>query len=261
MKRYILLVFCIVLGIIFLYMPLAYVEAFGSGQGLDFEYYIIYSNAAGDDVTSVALTISFFSYFLIFAALLLRWIRIAKWLSALALISPVVLLFYLDFISGVDYTGTFVYVLLSVVFFILCLTLKSDRQPDKKPVESAEYNRNEDIARHKGISVCAYLGILVLIPLFGGRDSRFARFHANQGLALLIGLVAVYVLKWILWKSMWVWLAGNPFEPGVPWRWIVFNWFFILVTLFFVVLAVIGITNVLRGEEKRLPLIGKIRLL
>ena len=261
MKRYILLVFCIVLGIIFLYMPLAYVEAFGSGQGLDFEYYIIYSNAAGDDVTSVALTISFFSYFLIFAALLLRWIRIAKWLSALALISPVVLLFYLDFISGVDYTGTFVYVLLSVVFFILCLTLKPNRRPDKKTAGAAEYNRNEDIARNKGISVCAYLGILVLIPLFGGRDSRFARFHANQGLVLLIGLVAVYVLKWILWKGLWVWLMEDSSEPGVPWIWVVFNKFEILVTLFFIFLAAFGITNVLRGREERLPLIGKIRLL
>ena len=86
--------------------------------------------AKGDAVVMVALLTSLLSYFLIFAALLFRWIRAAKWLSVLALVSPVAALFQLDFVSGVNYAGAFVYVLLSVVFFILCLTLRSsDREP------------------------------------------------------------------------------------------------------------------------------------
>ena len=258
MKRNYLQVCCIIMFLAFLFLPMTCMNDVG-GTHLKLEYYIRNVHIYGG--SKLGYLISLFGYLLILiAAFFKKGAPVIKCLSLTALVSPIMVLVNIVG-KNLNHTGAWIYCLLSVVFFILCLTLKSDRQPDKKPVESAEYNRNEDIARHKGISVCAYLGILVLIPLFGGRDSRFARFHANQGLALLIGLVAVYVLKWILWKSMWVWLAGNPFEPGVPWRWIVFNWFFILVTLFFVVLAVIGITNVLRGEEKRLPLIGKIRLL
>ena len=205
--------------------------------------------------------ISFFGYLFIFiVAFFKKGVPVIKCLSLTALVTPIMVLVNIVG-KNLNHTGAWIYCLLSAVFFILCLTLRHDRQPDKKPVESAGYNRNEDIARHKGISVCAYLGILVLIPLFVGRDSRFARFHANQGLVFLIGIVVVYVLKLILWESLWVWLVGNPFEPGVSWRWIIFNWSFILIALFFVVLAAIGITNVLRGREARLPLIGKIRLL
>ena len=131
MKRYILLVFCILLGFVYFFIPLAYVEGVvGNGGAYGFGRYIEISNAKGDAVVMVALLTSLLSYFLIFAALLFRWIRAAKWLSVLALVSPVAALFQLDFVSGVNYAGAFVYVLLSVVFFILCLTLRSsDREP------------------------------------------------------------------------------------------------------------------------------------
>ena len=131
MKRYILLVFCILLGFVYFFIPLAYVEGVvGNGGAYGFGRYIEISNAKGDAVVMVALLTSLLSYFLIFAALLFRWIRAAKWLSVLALVSPVAALFQLDFVSGVNYAGAFVYVLLSVVFFILCLTLRSsEREP------------------------------------------------------------------------------------------------------------------------------------
>lgn len=130
-ERYILLVFCILLGFVYFFIPLAYVEGVvGNGGAYGFGRYIEISNAKGDAVVMVALLTSLLSYFLIFAALLFRWIRAAKWLSVLALVSPVAALFQLDFVSGVNYAGAFVYVLLSVVFFILCLTLRSsDREP------------------------------------------------------------------------------------------------------------------------------------
>ena len=92
----------------------------------------------------------------------------------------------------------------------------------------------------KLMGVLAYIGILVLIPLLAGGDSKFIRFHANQGLVLFIALIVVNIL-WIIPFLGWV------IAP--------------LVTLGIVVLAILGIINVLNGEQKPLPLIGGITLI
>ena len=47
-------------------------------------------------------------------------------------------------------------------------------------------NEQKDIEDNKFMSVLAYLGLFVLIPIFAAKDSDFARFHSNQGLVLLI---------------------------------------------------------------------------
>ena len=92
----------------------------------------------------------------------------------------------------------------------------------------------------KLMGVLAYIGILVLIPLLAGGDSKFIRFQANQGLVLFIALIVVNIL-WIIPFLGWV------IAP--------------LVTLGIVVLAILGIINVLNGEQKPLPLIGGITLI
>ena len=43
---------------------------------------------------------------------------------------------------------------------------------------------SEDIRQNKGFAVLSYIGLLVLIPIFGASRSPFARFHANQGVVL-----------------------------------------------------------------------------
>ena len=45
-----------------------------------------------------------------------------------------------------------------------------------------------DVEQNKVMAILAYFGILVLIPILAAKDSKFARFHANQGLLLCIGL-------------------------------------------------------------------------
>lgn len=66
MKRYILLVFCILLGFVYFFIPLAYVEGVvGNGGAYGFGRYIEISNAKGDAVVMVALLTSLLSYFLI----------------------------------------------------------------------------------------------------------------------------------------------------------------------------------------------------
>lgn len=57
------------------------------------------------------------------------------------------------------------------------------------PDTTSEFDQN-DIQSNKVMAVLAYLGILVLVPLFAARESRYARFHTNQGLVLAIAQFA-----------------------------------------------------------------------
>lgn len=98
----------------------------------------------------------------------------------------------------------------------------------------------DDIEKNKLISVIAYLGVLVMIPLFIARESRFARFHTNQGLVLfLFGLIS-YAAGLIPYIG---WIIGAA------------------VSIFKLLLIIVGVLNAIKGEAKELPVIGKIKIL
>ena len=44
------------------------------------------------------------------------------------------------------------------------------------------------------MAILAYFGPLVLVPILAARESRFAQYHANQGLVLLIVGIVFLVL-------------------------------------------------------------------
>lgn len=99
---------------------------------------------------------------------------------------------------------------------------------------TSEFSQN-DINSNKFMSILAYIGILVLIPIFCAKDSKFARFHTNQGATLAV----VELVCGILGK--------------IP----LLGIFFRLIGLICFVLAIIGIVNVCNGKAKELPIIGK----
>lgn len=109
----------------------------------------------------------------------------------------------------------------------------------------------QDIEQNKVLAVFSYLAILVLIPIFAAKDSKFARFHANQGLILLIASFALSVGMTIL---SWIILA-------ISWRlyFIISILWLLWIPIF--VLSILGIVNVLNGRAKQLPLIGHLRIL
>ncbi|MBO4363977.1 MAG: hypothetical protein J5912_06325, partial [Clostridia bacterium] len=53
-------------------------------------------------------------------------------------------------------------------------------------VENETENDTQDINDNKGLTILAYIGPLVFIPMFVRKNSKFARFHCNQGLILFI---------------------------------------------------------------------------
>lgn len=104
------------------------------------------------------------------------------------------------------------------------------------------------------MAVLAYFGILVLIPILAAKESKFARFHANQGLILLITGVAysifvqvvIKIVSFISYMYMLTGIVGIAL--GLAW-------------LLLLVLAIIGIINAVKGEFKQLPLIGQFQIL
>ena len=111
---------------------------------------------------------------------------------------------------------------------------------------TAEFD-GEDIEKNKVFAVFAYLSWLVLIPILVAKDSKFARFHANQGLVLAIAEIVCLAVIGILRKL-----------PIIGWVFGIVRGLFSLVCLIFVV---IGIVNAASGKAKDLPLVGAFRIL
>ena len=115
---------------------------------------------------------------------------------------------------------------------------------------TAEFDQ-ADITNNKAMGILAYLGPLVFIPMFAAKGSKFARFHANQGLTLFIACGAWSIVYSIL---NWIILA-------ISWRLYFISSIIGLCSLVFLVLAVLGIVNVANGRAKELPVIGKFKIL
>lgn len=109
----------------------------------------------------------------------------------------------------------------------------------------------QDIQANKVMGVLAYLSILVLIPLFGAKESKFARFHANQGLVLFI----FEVIWWVVFGIVSAILGWIPVVGAIVG---IIGW---VVNLVFLIFTVIGEINVMQGKAKQLPLIGGITIL
>jgi uncharacterized membrane protein len=106
---------------------------------------------------------------------------------------------------------------------------------ENKPVMDAA-----DIEKNKGLAIVAY--IIFFIPLLAAKDSRFAMYHANQGLLLLLTALILNLISGL-----------------IP----IIGWFIImpLGNLFVFILFIIGIINAAGGKARPLPLIGKINII
>lgn len=91
---------------------------------------------------------------------------------------------------------------------------------------------DHDIEDNKVLAAIGYIWILCLVPLFLKRQSKFAQFHAKQGLVLFVAEVVGWLVFWI------------PLIGWVLW---------VLVLL----MAVMGIMNALQGRYWEMPFLGK----
>lgn len=108
---------------------------------------------------------------------------------------------------------------------------------------TAEFD-SKDITDNKVMAVLAYIGILFLIPLLAAPNSRFARFHTNQGLVLFLAEVVLGAAGGVLGLIPFVgWIISSAIG---------------IVCLAFMI---IGIVNAANGKAKELPLIGSFKLI
>ncbi|MFB6365906.1 hypothetical protein ACFCP7_17885 [Paenibacillus elgii] len=104
------------------------------------------------------------------------------------------------------------------------------------PPESPE---PEDVRLNQWIGAAAYL--LFFVPLLAAPKSRFAMYHANQGLVLLLTSIAANLMLGLLP------LIGLLLVP--------------LANLGLLILFIMGILNAVNGWMKPLPLIGGLSLI
>jgi uncharacterized membrane protein len=96
--------------------------------------------------------------------------------------------------------------------------------------KTTQTSKDPDIEANKTVAALSYVWILCLVPLLGKKDSKFAQFHAKQGLVLFIIEIIGSLVSWFP-------LLGQ------------------LLMLAMIIIAVMGIIKALNGEWWKIPYI------
>ncbi len=128
--------------------------------------------------------------------------------------------------------------------------------------ESNEFTKEEK-EKGKGMAILSY--IIPLIPFFANKDNKYVRYHAVQGMNLLMLAIAYSIVNSILTSVIKVngscgsWLGYNlgNYCKITPW-WV--TWPLTILGLCITVLCVMGIINVCNGKAKELPVVNKIKI-
>lgn len=118
---------------------------------------------------------------------------------------------------------------------------ETNKQASTTPQEASDtQSKSNDLDQVKVMAALAYFGILFFLPLVTHPDSSFGKFHANQGLLLLLMNVIVSTVLTIT-------VFGVILLP--------------ILFIFTLVLFVMGLMNALNLKKKRLPVIGGIDII
>lgn len=104
-----------------------------------------------------------------------------------------------------------------------------------------------DIESNKVLAAIGYVPVLFLVPLLVAPQSRFAKFHANQGLILTLGAVVLEVAQVILCAVFGAVPLLRRFVPEI---------ISAVISVAILAYVVIGIVTAAQGKAKKLPFIG-----
>lgn len=110
----------------------------------------------------------------------------------------------------------------------------------------------DDILSNKIFAIFAYLGPLVLITIFGASNSKYARFHASQGINLLVCEV-IYSMAYAVLVGVFMTISPSLGH--------IISSILVIANIGFLLFSIIGIIDVIQGKAKELPLIGKLQIL
>ena len=120
---------------------------------------------------------------------------------------------------------------------------------EKKPKKPEK----EELKGEKITACLAYLCWFTVIPMIYSTESKFIKFHANQGFVLAIAETIYLIVMVIVSKIIWQFSIANSLLVET-----------MMLAAFvgsFGVLSLIGIFNVIRGKEKPIPTFGHIKLM
>ncbi|MEE0675807.1 MAG: zinc ribbon domain-containing protein [Ruminococcus sp.] len=133
----------------------------------------------------------------------------------------------------------------------------------QQPIQPEILSDDADVQKNKGIAWLSYLSLLFLIPLFAAKHSEYTRFHVRQGATLCAASLAYAIVQAVLMA-----ILNSIFRPELTWFGYRQHPFVSLVgvilglaSIFFLVLAIIGIVNAATGKRAELPVIGKFDLI
>ena len=124
-----------------------------------------------------------------------------------------------------------------------------------KTYDETEKYDEKDIDSAAFFAPISYLGILFFVPLLIKPNSEFAKYHANQGLVLLLTALAVdavICLIGVLLNLVNLWIFPT---------FICLVFLFTFCNLFFVIFMILGMYNATSGYAKEIPIIGRIRII
>ena len=111
----------------------------------------------------------------------------------------------------------------------------------------------EDLKGKKFTACLAYLFWFTVIPMIYATESKFIKYHANQGLVLAVVETIYLVIMVVVSKILWSASRATSL--------LVETTMLMVFVGVFGMLSLIGIFNVIRGKEKPIPTFGHIKLL
>lgn len=105
--------------------------------------------------------------------------------------------------------------------------------------EKKQTGSSKDIEENKVIAAIGYISILCFVPLLMAKESKFAQFHAKQGLVLfIIGVIVMLINVVIGWIPFIGWAIALTLSAIV------------------IILSLLGLIKALAGEWYEVPLVS-----
>ncbi|MCL2451460.1 hypothetical protein FWD20_01070 [Candidatus Saccharibacteria bacterium] len=122
----------------------------------------------------------------------------------------------------------------------------------------------QEIEQGKGMAILAY--ILAFIPYFAEDKNKFVRFHAIQGMNILIWAIIVSVVVGIVNSFIWNAFVGNCVSSiwsgslsGCNYTMAnLITWILWIPSFVILIVDLIGLFGAANGQMKKVPIISKL---
>lgn len=121
----------------------------------------------------------------------------------------------------------------------------------RNPEDNTEDMDKEDADKNRVLALLSYIGILFLIPLIAGKNSKYTRYHTNQGIILCLYWLATMVVGSVVTVVLGATIILAPIAGIIG----------TLLSISTLLYMIFGIYNAATAKAKKLPFIGKFDIL